>query len=143
MLSDNTERPVTPLERSIAAFASLPRLAGDDPDLMRRGRFLTCDLEIGVGPVQLAVEICRGRVASLVHGPFLLKPFTFAIRADAEAWERFHEPFPAPGFHDLMAMTKSGRARVEGNLVPFMGNLQYIKDLIALPRRRAVLGGQP
>jgi hypothetical protein len=84
--------------------------------------------------VPLSVAIVEGRVLTVRRGPFLLKPFTFAIRAEADVWQRFHEPYPAPGWHDLMALTKVGRARVEGNLVPLMGNLQYIKDLIALPR---------
>jgi hypothetical protein len=44
---------------------------------------------------------------------------------------------PAPGYHDIFAMTKGGRARVEGNLQPLMANLRFIKDLLAAPRRRA------
>ena len=130
------ERP-TPdatAEAVIRAFEALPELAAADGDLARRGRFLTCDLEIGVGAIPLAVAIVEGRVTAVRRGPFLLRPSTFAIRADAEAWQRFHQPVPAPGWHDLMALTKAGRARIEGNLVPLMGNLQYVKDLIALPR---------
>lgn len=121
-------------ETVIRAFEALPRLVAADAGLVRRGRFLTCDLEIGIGAVSLAVPIFEGRVAAVRRGPFLLKPSTFAIRAEADVWQRFHEPVPAPGWHDLMALSKVGRARIEGNLVPLMGNLQYVKDLIALPR---------
>ena len=83
--------------------------------------------------------------AAVGHGAlaYLLKPFTFAIRAEADTWRRFHEPFPAPGCHDLLALTKVGRARVEGNLVPMMGNLQFVKDLIALPRSLLSQGSGP
>jgi hypothetical protein len=118
----------------IARFKALPELASGDGDLVRRGRFLTCDFEIGVDSVPLAVSVERGQVTSVARGPFLLKPWVFAVRAGAQDWAKFLEPYPAPGWHDLMALTKVGRARVEGNLVPFMGNLQYIKDLLALPR---------
>ena len=36
--------------------------------------------------------------------------------------------------HDLLAMTKRKAARVEGNLLPFMQHLQYVKDVLAAPR---------
>jgi|LNFM01.1.fsa_nt_gb hypothetical protein len=123
-------------------FAHLGELAAADDDLARRGRFLDADVEIRVGSIPLGIAIRAGRVVSVTRGPFLLKSSTFTIRAEADAWERFLEPFPVPGFHDLMAMTKAGMARVEGNLTPFMGNLQYIKDLIALPRGKNGSGGR-
>ena len=33
-----------------------------------------------------------------------------------------------------MALSKVGLARIEGNLQPFMANLQYVKDVVAAPR---------
>ena len=44
---------------------------------------------------------------------------------------------PAAGYHDLFALTKSGQARVEGDLRPLMANLRYVKDVLAKPRRSA------
>jgi hypothetical protein len=64
-----------------------------------------------------------------------MRPWTFAIRASTEAWRRFWEPVPAPGYHDLFAMKKLGVASVEGDLIPLMANLRYVKDVIAIPRR--------
>jgi hypothetical protein len=122
-------------ERVISAFEQLPNLAAANPDLARRGRFLTCDFEIIVGAVPLSVTVVEGHVRDVKRGPFLLKPHAFAIAAEPEVWARFHTPMPTPGDHDLLALTKTGRARVSGNLVPFMGNLQFVKDLLALPRR--------
>ena len=118
----------------VQAFERLPALTAADPDLVRRGRFLSAEIEIGVGTVPLAVAIAAGRVEAVRRGPFLLRPFMFAIRAEPDVWRRFHEPFPAPGWHDLFALTKAGRATIDGDLVTLMGNLQYVKDLIALPR---------
>lgn len=121
-------------DRVITAFEALPRLAAADGDLTRRGRFLTCEFEIGVGDVPLAIAVVEGRVVSVTRGPFLLKPFRFSIRAEPEVWLRFFEPMPAPGYYDLLGMNKVGRARISGDLVLLMGNLQFIKDVIALPR---------
>lgn len=130
------------LERVIAAFEQLPRLAAADADLTRRARFLSCEIELGIGAQSVAIAITDGRVVSVRRGPFLLKPWTFAIRAEPEVWLKFLEPFPVAGYHDLMALTKVGRARIEGDLVPFMGNLQVIKDLISLPRQLQAGGAQ-
>lgn len=121
----------------VERFEALPRLVAADADLMRRGRFLSCDFELGIGAQTLLVSLVEGRVAAVARGPFLLRPWAFAIRAEADVWAKFLEPMPAAGFHDLMALTKVGRARIEGNLVPFMANLQYIKDVVASPRALA------
>jgi hypothetical protein len=63
--------------------------------------------------------------------------WTFALRAPRDAWEAFWQPVPPPGFHDLIAMMKIGALEVEGDQHPFMANLRYFKDLLALPRRAA------
>ena len=44
---------------------------------------------------------------------------------------------PEPGWHDLLALTKRGAARIDGDLQPLLANLQYFKDLLATPRRLA------
>jgi hypothetical protein len=54
-----------------------------------------------------------------------------------DTWLRFLATVPEPGWHDIMALTKRGSARIEGNLQPFMANLQYIKDVLSAPRGRA------
>ncbi len=124
-------------EKIARRFEALPRLIAADPDLVRRGRFLDCDFEIGLGAILLLVSVRAGQVTSVARGPFLLKSSVFAIRADAETWEAFLEPRPKPGWHDILALTKTGRARIEGNLQPFMANLQVIKDMLAAPRALA------
>lgn len=121
-------------ESVVQAFLALPQLAKEQTDLQRRGRFLSCDFELGVGAEQIALRIDDGMVTAARRGPFLLKSSDFSVRAGAEDWLQFLQVEPAPEFHDLMAMTKAGRARIEGNLLPFMGNLQVIKDIVALPR---------
>ncbi len=123
--------------RIIAMFEALPELVKADTDLVRRGRFLTTEFEIGVGRVPLHVSIVEGQVRAVTKGPFLLKPWVFALRADAATWGRLLEPVPAPGVHDLMALSKRGLLRIEGNLQPFMANLQYVKDVVTAPRALA------
>jgi len=121
-------------ERVAKLLAALPALVAADAHLVRRGRFLTCDLEIGIGELPLSVSVDAGRITQVARGPFLLKPWTFAIRMPADAWLEFLAPVPKPGWHDIMALSKRGIARIEGNLQPFMANLQFVKDVLAAPR---------
>jgi hypothetical protein len=118
-------------------FTALPSLVAANADLMRRGRFLTCDFEIGIDSLPLSVSVVEGGIKAVARGPFLLKPWVFSVRMPADAWLEFLAPVPKPGWHDIMALSKRGVARIEGNLQPFMANLQYIKDVLAAPRADA------
>jgi hypothetical protein len=121
-------------ERVAALFEHLPELVDRDADLVRRGRFLTTDFALVVGAAPLLVRIESGRVAMVTRGPFLLRSWVFSITAAPETWLKLLKPIPDPGTHDLMALSKVGLARIEGNLQPFMANLQYVKDVITAPR---------
>jgi len=121
-------------ERVATLFARLPELIDANSDLVRRGRFLTTDFAIIVGTMPLLVRIEAGRVTSVARGPFLLRPWTFSITAAPETWLALLKRVPDPGTHDLMALSKTGLARIEGNLQPFIANLQVIKDIVTAPR---------
>jgi hypothetical protein len=119
-----------------ASILSLPDLVNNDAALVRRGRYLTATFLVEAGDSQFLVRVVEGRIAAVEPGPFLMRSWTFAVRASDEAWQRFWEPVPAPGYHDLLAMKKLGAARIEGDLAPLMANLRYVKDVVAAPRRK-------
>ena len=121
-------------ERLAAMFERLPRLLESDPDLVRRGALFDARFQVGIGDVPFDVALAAGRIASLERGPFVMRSWRFAVRGPAEAWERFWMPVPPPGWHDLFALSKRGVMVLEGDLQPLMANLQYVKDLLALPR---------
>ena len=112
----------------------LSELVNVDEALVRRGRFLTCDFLVEVGEMPYHVSVERGRIASVTRGPVLMRPWRFAIRATEDAWREFWQPVPRPGYHDLFALTRFGRARIEGDLQPLMANLRYIKEVLEAPR---------
>ncbi len=128
-----------------AVIDRLPDLVNGDESLVRRGRLLATTFLVGVDDVEWLVTIAAGRVERVERGPFLLRAWSFAVRAPGEAWRRFWEPMPAPGYHDVFAMKKAGHARIEGDLVILMQHLRYVKDVLAAPRRlatsRAAAGG--
>lgn len=121
--------------QAASIFAQVPRLLAADVDLVRRGAFLDTRFQVGIGAIPFDIVIVGGGIASFERGPFLMRPWRFVVRAPADAWSRFWRPLPEPGWHDLFALTKRGQAVVEGDLQPLMANLQYMKDLLALPRR--------
>ena len=116
-------------------FASLPALLETEDGLRRRGRWLTVDCRIDVGPEPFFLSIEEGSLAGLERGARLMRSVTFTFRASDEAWTNHWEPTPDPGWHDLFALTKRGAASIDGDLRPFLQNLQYFKDLLALPRK--------
>ncbi len=128
-MNNNADRPV------VKAFERLSELVKDDERLLRSGKYLTVEFMVEVGSTPFYLFIDRGQLRSMERGPLMMRPWTFAIRAEEEAWTRFWQPVPEAGWHDIFALTKRGVARIEGDLRPFMANLQFIKDLLAAPRR--------
>ena len=120
--------------------AGLPDLVNADAALVRRGQRLTTTFLLAVGDAEYLVQVADGRLAAVERGPFLLRSWSFAVRAPADAWARFWQPLPEPGYHDLFAMKKLGVAQIEGDLWPLMAYLRYVKDVLAAPRRARATG---
>ena len=119
------------------SIEQLPELANGDPWLVHRGRFLDVGLMLEVGDDQYLVRIRKGRVDSVDRGPFVMPRWTFALRASVADWDRFWSPSPPPGYHDLVAMMKFKRLRLEGDPYPFMTHMRYFKDLLGRLRAEA------
>jgi hypothetical protein len=120
--------------------AELPDLVNADAGLVRRGQRLTTTFLLAVDDAEYLIHVAAGRLAAVERGPFLLRSWSFAVRASADAWRRFWQPLPEPGYHDLFAMKKLGVARIEGDLWPLMTYLRYVKDVLAAPRRAGASG---
>jgi hypothetical protein len=116
-------------------FAALPGLLSADPDLSRRGRWLSVECRVDIGREPFFLSIRDGSLAALERGPKLMRSTAFTVRGTDEAWTGYWQAIPEPGWHDLFALAKRGLASIEGDLRPFLQHLQYFKDLLALPRR--------
>jgi hypothetical protein len=105
-----------------------------DAHLVWRGRTLTarCLIQIGAAPLLLAID--SGRIRECLQHLPLLASWDFAVRGSARAWDALWQAPPPPGWHDLFALCKRGEMRFEGDLQPFLAHLQYVKDVLALPR---------
>jgi hypothetical protein len=121
----------------LAAFAELPMLLDADAGLVARGCRLNVACLLGPKDHPFHVSFAAGRIVDMARAPILMRSWCFSYRASPAAWAEFWKPIPRPGWHDLLALTKSGEAILEGDLLPFMSHLQYFKDVLALPRGRA------
>jgi hypothetical protein len=119
---------------SSEVMTRLPDLVNQDTALVRRGRWLSNVFLVEAGTTQFLVHVDKGRLLNVEHGPFVMPSWSFAIRASESVWQRFWQPLPAPGDNDIFALRKTGEMSVEGNLQPFMANLIYIKQVLAMPR---------
>ena len=115
----------------------IPDLVNADANLVRRGRFLSTTFLVEIGDQGYLVKILEGRIASITPGPFVTPTYSFALRAPRDEWELFWTEMPPPGHHDIFALFKRGKLKIEGDLRPFMANLLYIKDVLAKPRQIA------
>lgn len=118
----------------LTVLEQLPDLVNNDPVLVRRGRFLNDVFMLEIGTQQYLIQIRQGRIDNIEQGPFVMKSWTFALRASTEVWQRFWQAAPPPGYHDIFALLRKNEMVFEGNLQPMMANLLYIKLLLAAPR---------
>jgi hypothetical protein len=125
------------MERELAArfLAAIPLRVNADPHLVWRGRTLSVDCLVQIRAMPFLLRIDNGSIRECRTDLPLLCSWAFAVRGSAQAWAGLWQDPPAPGWHDLFALSKRGEMSFEGNLQPFMAHLQYFKDVLTLPRK--------
>ncbi len=113
----------------------LAEIVNGDEALVRRGRYFSDTFMLEVGATQYLIEVRRGRIVDVATGPFVMRSWSFAIRASEDVWRRFWEQTPRPGYHDIFALLRHDRITLDGELQPLMANLLYVKEVIAAPRK--------
>ena len=109
--------------------------AAGDALLARFGQDLDCALLVGDGDTDWLVRIERGAVTRVTRGPLIMPRTDLRLRAASEAWARFLEPVPPPGYHDLFALRRYKRLQIEGDIRLMSAYLFYFKQLFALLRK--------
>ncbi|MBI05105.1 MAG: hypothetical protein CMI96_04740 [Pelagibacteraceae bacterium] len=110
-------------------------IVNGNPALVRRGRFLSLSFIIVVGNNDWLIEVTEGMISTVASPPKRMSNIRFTIRASEAAWKAHWDPLPAPGYHDIFAMIKSGQMTITGDLQPLMANLRYVKEVLAAPRK--------
>ena len=117
----------------------LAEIVNGNGDLVRRGRYFSDTFMLEVGETQYLIEVLQGRIESVELGPFVMRSWTFALRATEDVWQRFWQQLPKPGYHDIFALLRHNRIVLDGELQPMMANLLYVKEVIAAPRKMKVM----
>jgi len=95
-----------------------------------RARDVNVTVMVQFDDVRVLVRIVQGTVTQVEPVSLPLATWDFSLKARSETWQALWQPIAAAGQHDILALAKSGELAIEGNLHPFMANLQYIKDLL-------------
>jgi hypothetical protein len=112
----------------------LQELVNSDAALIRRAQWLSADMMIEIGNKRHLVKIRDGRITEVSPLPLLAMPFDFAVIGTEEAWHEFWQPVPKPRHHDIMALIREGKMRIEGNLEMMMAHFLTLKLMLEKPR---------
>src|SRR5690606_2163060 len=97
----------------------LPARVNADAHLVWRGRHINTHFLLRSGKQEYLIAIREGRIDSVSPGPMIMPQWAFSLQAEEATWQEFYQAVPKPGFHDLFAMLKFGKLRIEGSLHPF------------------------
>ena len=112
----------------------VPDRVNADAHLVWRGRTLSADCLVQIGESAFLLRFDAGRIRECLTRVPPLCSWDFAVRGSTRAWSALWQDPPPPGWHDLLALSKRGEMSFEGNLQPFLAHLQYLKDVLTLPR---------
>ena len=113
------------------AINRLQEQVNNDPELMRRGKYFSTKFALRIDNTWTMFVIDDGKLVEvLVEVRESPKGTDFIIKADAETWALFNEANPKPGYQDLTALVETRRARVSGDVIPWLSNMMYIKGVI-------------
>lgn len=124
------------IEEQVQAMA---RGLESDPGIARRAQRLTLRLLLAADDEAHVLDIRDGRVVSVRRDAGPMHDWDLAMRMSGDDWQGFWQAAPRPGWHDIFALTRGGRLRIEGDHLPLMQNLQVIKDILALGRNAATV----
>jgi len=103
-------------------------------DLLKRGQWVNLTFTFGIENTDYLFEIINGKVNSIKKRVLLTKSGVFRIHGESVSWEKHWLKNPPRDYHDIFAMLAKKIIILEGDLTPFIQNLQYFKDLIASNR---------
>ncbi len=108
----------------------LPDLVNANAALVRRGRWASFTMLLGIGDQNWLVTIQEGRVTDCKREGIRVSSCDFALIGTEDAWTAFWQQMPPPMHHDLHALIRVGKLRPEGDIDLLLGNMLYLKILL-------------
>jgi len=117
---------------------SLKARVNSNAALVRRGRWINLTFVLGIDEHDYLVTVRGGRIETVGLRSLATLSGAFAVRAARTTWEEHWQPVPRRDYHDIWSMLPKGLVHIDGDLLPFIQNLQYYKDVIASLRQPGV-----
>ena len=117
-------------------IGKLQELVNANEALVRRGRWTDAVMLLGIGAENWLVTIRAGRIEAVEAEDLAVSSWDFAIKGTEEAWAAFWSPMPPPMHHDISALVRAGKVRLEGDIDMLMANFLYVKLLLETLRGR-------
>ncbi|MEM7058945.1 MAG: hypothetical protein AAF557_15260 [Pseudomonadota bacterium] len=105
----------------------LQDLVNGNPGLVRRGKWTNAVMLLGIGNANWIITIRAGQIEAIAPEGWTVSPYDFAIRGTEEAWEKFWSPLPPPMHHDISALVRAGKVRMDGDIDMLLANFLYLK----------------
>jgi len=105
----------------------LQDLVNGNPGLVRRGRWTNAVMLLGIGDANWIITIRAGRIESIAPEDWTVSAYDFGIRGTADAWQKFWSPLPPPMHHDISALVRAGKVRMDGDIDMLLANFLYLK----------------
>ena len=109
----------------------IQRRVNADQALQHRGRWVNLTFVFGIGDDDYLITISAGKITDIRQRLLPTDTGSFSIRASKDSWDKHWQVTPQRDYHDIFAMLPKQIARIDGELLPLMQNLQYFKDIIA------------
>jgi hypothetical protein len=101
-----------------------------DKKQVHRGRFLNINFAVQIDDKAYLIKVQKGRVESVIPLEKASEKPVFTFAAAAKDWEVFSQPYPPPGYQDVMAMVECGHAKLYGDVFPVLVNLFFVKGVV-------------
>lgn len=108
----------------------------NDPALAVFGKYFTSNFLLGFGDKEYLVTVRDGRIERIIDSLTIETPWSFALRAPSETWEKFVQKVPPPMYNDIWAMAHPlhGNLRMEGDLKVMWQNIRALAWMLSWMR---------
>ncbi len=108
----------------------------NDPTLPLIGKYFTTEFVIGFGDKEYLVSVRGGRIERISDHLTIETPWSFALRAPEESWEKFTRRIPPPMYNDIWAMAHPlhGSLTMDGDVKVMWQNIRALAWMLARMR---------
>jgi hypothetical protein len=110
-----------------------------DPAMAVIGKYFTANFLLGFGDHEFCVTVRDGRIERITDALSIETPWSFALRAPKESWDKFTQRTPPPMFNDIWAMAHPlhGSLQMDGDVKVLWQNIRALTWMLARMREVA------